>query len=204
MTPTAGREGRIATGRGDARRTAILAAATRLLEERGFAATSHRTVARAAGVPLASTTYYFASRQDLVAEALGAIGERYLTQARRIASKPGSGPLARQLIEMVAGRGPSAEHASLLTFYECYIQAGRTPAYAKVVRGWTRELTDLVATVLVRAGHSNPTTTARYLVAAIDGLLLVALADGRTRPALALEKDVAGLLDQLCDRSRPG
>ena len=70
----------IATDRGRARRTAILDAAIAVVARDGTGAVTHRAVAKLAKVPLAATTYYFASRDDLLREAF-----RHLT-ARRMAA----------------------------------------------------------------------------------------------------------------------
>jgi len=58
-----------ANQRGD-RRAAILAATVRILGTEGLTAVKHRAVAREADVPLAATTYYFSSKDELIAEAL--------------------------------------------------------------------------------------------------------------------------------------
>ena len=72
MSP--GRQGRRPTERGDRRREQLVEAAADLLAEEGFAAVTHRAVARRAALPPASTTYYFASREEVVAEALARLG----------------------------------------------------------------------------------------------------------------------------------
>jgi TetR/AcrR family transcriptional regulator, regulator of biofilm formation and stress response len=56
--------------RGERRRRAILQAALRVISEHGVDAVSHRAVAEEAGVPLASTTYYFESLDELLEGAL--------------------------------------------------------------------------------------------------------------------------------------
>ena len=53
-------------------RQRIMAAAEMLFAERGFAATSLRAIATAAGVNLAATHYYFGSKQGLLAATLHA------------------------------------------------------------------------------------------------------------------------------------
>jgi DNA-binding transcriptional regulator YbjK len=47
-----------------------LQATLRILGREGSAAITHRAVAEEAGVPIASTTYYFSSKEDLLKEAL--------------------------------------------------------------------------------------------------------------------------------------
>ncbi len=52
------------------RRAALLAAAVEVVGTQGLAGTTHRSVTEAAGVPLATASYYFDSIGELVAEAL--------------------------------------------------------------------------------------------------------------------------------------
>ena len=56
------------TPKGERRRRALVAAAAEPLLEGGFEAVRHRSVASRADLPLASTTYYFESLDDLIAE----------------------------------------------------------------------------------------------------------------------------------------
>ncbi|MER2222813.1 MAG: TetR family transcriptional regulator, partial [Rhodococcus sp. (in: high G+C Gram-positive bacteria)] len=56
-----------ATPKGERRRQALVASAAELLLEGGFDAVRHRAVATRADLPLASTTYYFDSLDDLIA-----------------------------------------------------------------------------------------------------------------------------------------
>ncbi|NED68521.1 TetR family transcriptional regulator, partial [Streptomyces sp. SID10244] len=58
-----------ATPKGLRRRSRLIEAAGALLLEGGFDAVRHRAVADRAKLPLASTTYYFGSLEDLMAEA---------------------------------------------------------------------------------------------------------------------------------------
>ena len=59
----------VATEKGERRRALLVGAAADLLRTGGFEAVRHRAVAEKAGLPLASTTYYFASLDDLVTAA---------------------------------------------------------------------------------------------------------------------------------------
>ncbi len=184
----AGRDGRRATPRGERRREELAEAACDLLAEEGFAAVSHRAVAGRAGLPLASTTYYFASREELVAEALARLGDRWLALSEARAADAGPST-AERVVAAVAG---TAARDELVTFYERYVQAARTPAWAEVVRGWTAGITALVARVLLEDGR-DPAVAPR-VVALVDGLLLAALLDGRPDPAAGLADDVEALL----------
>ena len=70
------------TPKGERRRYALVSAAADLLCEGGFDAVRHRAVARRAGLPLASTTYYFSSLDDLIAKAVEYAGTREAEQLR--------------------------------------------------------------------------------------------------------------------------
>ena len=70
------------TPKGERRRYALVSAAADLLCEGGFEAVRHRAVARRAGLPLASTTYYFSSLDELIASAVAHIGMLEVAQLR--------------------------------------------------------------------------------------------------------------------------
>ncbi len=55
-----------ATPKGERRRQALVESAAELILEGGIDAVRHRAVANRAGLPLASTTYYFESLDELV------------------------------------------------------------------------------------------------------------------------------------------
>ncbi len=188
MTP--GRAGRQPTERGDRRREAIVEAATDVLARDGFAAVTHRRVAREAGVPLASTTYYFASGEELAVEALARLGERWTAGSRAVAAAPPDRDrLAERLVHVVAG---GAERAALITFYERYVAAARVPAYAAAVTAWTDAVTAIVAGVL--AAHGLDPGPAARVVALVDGLLIAALGRGEPDPAAGLAAEVDAVL----------
>src|ERR1051325_8173356 len=70
------------TPKGERRRYALVSAAAELLCEGGFDAVRHRAVARRAGLPLASTTYYFSSLDDLIINAVDHVGMLEAAQLR--------------------------------------------------------------------------------------------------------------------------
>ena len=70
------------TPKGERRRQALVAAAAQLLSEGGFDAVRHRAVAERAGLPLASTTYYFSSLDELIAAAVEYESRRELDAGR--------------------------------------------------------------------------------------------------------------------------
>ncbi|SEK64963.1 TetR/AcrR family transcriptional regulator [Nonomuraea pusilla] len=126
--------------RGRRRRAHLLAAAVGLLAEGGFAAVTHRNVARRARLPLAATTYYFASRDQLLAEAFAQLVEAELATTRDWVARHG----LRALPEQVA----AADRARQLGLWELYVHAGRDPALQRIARRWTDGCVRLVADAL--------------------------------------------------------
>src|ERR1700742_2394423 len=112
------------TPKGERRRYALVSAAADLLCEGGFDAVRHRAVARRAGLPLASTTYYFSSLDDLIANAVEHVESREAAQLRsRVATlsrrRRGAESTAEVLVDLLvdesAGSEPSEE---LISRYE--------------------------------------------------------------------------------------
>ena len=86
----------MATEKGERRRAALVAAAADLLRTGGFEAVRHRAVAEKAGLPLASTTYYFASLDDLVTAATERTCSDELAEVRTgLDALPADAPPAR-------------------------------------------------------------------------------------------------------------
>src|SRR4051812_17230578 len=80
--------------RGDATRSQIVAAAREVLAKHGFAGTSTRAVAEAAGVQLSLVHYHFGGKRGLLAAVLEAENEQLL--ARQQALYAGPEPLAEK------------------------------------------------------------------------------------------------------------
>lgn len=111
--------------RAQQRRTALLEAAVQLLTEGGFAALSHRAVAQRSGLPLAATTYYFASRDELLAQAFTHLVDLELDELRR------TGP--ERLLDELA----RADRIRQLGLWELYVHAGRQPDLQQIARRWS-------------------------------------------------------------------
>jgi DNA-binding transcriptional regulator YbjK len=153
------------------RREAILEATLRILRLDGPRALSHRTVAKAAGVPLAATTYYFASKDEIMEEALRRIAGEEVERldALRVALPSDASPA-----EMAAllARALRAEYEGELPKFEIYLEAARRPALRAHCAHWIGAFRRLAEAALRDAGADDPEAAARLLVAAIDGLIL--------------------------------
>lgn len=181
-----------ASGRGRARRGALVEAAAGLLAEQGIGAVSHRALAQRAGVPLAATTYYFASLEEVHEEALRHLAGRWLDRAGTVLSALPArladvGAVARAVVALVVGPvddGRPEGGADLLAVYERYLEAGRHPHLRPLVLAVDEQLDGLVGQVLGRGGLPGGPATARTVLALVDGALLRALGEGRpARPA---------------------
>lgn len=176
----AGRRPRRAEQRAE-RRAAILAATVRILTRDGLAAVTHRAVAKEAEVPLAATTYYFASKDELIADALAVLIadeiERLAARAEEMGESIGSpADCATAVAEVLF---PDARAmGGLLAKLELYLEAARQPGLREAAAHWQGAFTALATSVLALAGAPDPETRAPLLVAAADGILMHALAEG--------------------------
>ncbi|MEV3929602.1 MULTISPECIES: TetR/AcrR family transcriptional regulator [unclassified Streptomyces] len=153
------------------RRERIIEAAIRVVAAQGMAGLSHRRVAAEADVPLGSTTYHFASLDELMVAALRRCNDNFARTVRESAyladpDVPLADELTRLLEEWFSGeRGPMELE------YELYLAALRRPALRPVAAEWADGLVGL----LVR--RTDP-ATARALVALLDGISLQVLLTG--------------------------
>ena len=165
--------------RGTQRRNVLIEAAADLLLEQGLAALSHRAVAARAGLPLASTTYYFDSADDLRDEALQHLAEAWGARARAtvdaLPSRLDAAGAAEAVVRIIGADAPSPQ---TLVIYERYLEAGRHQRLRPVVVAWNSRLRHLVGEVLLRAGLPADEDRSRLVLAVADGVAVTALAEG--------------------------
>ena len=186
------------SARGERRRQTLVKVAAELVIERGIAAVNHRAVADRAGLPLAATTYYFASLAELVEAAVAVAADRWLRGAQDVVADLPSvledpDVVARAVVAVVAGisgDSASSEAGDLAVLYDRYLEAGRLEHLRPAVSAYNERLDGLLGEVLSRAGLRPGRDTARALLALVDGAVLRALAEGddpapRARRAVA-------------------
>ena len=169
--------------RGAARRQALLDAVLRVVAEVGVDAVTHRRVAEVAGLPLASTTYWFDSKEHLLTAALERAAERdierlgaFLDEAPKRTVDP-LGLVVGAILDPV-------EHSSqtsrgwLLATYALMLEAARRPALREVTSRWTDAYVEALSPLLAAAGSRDPRSDADLILAAADGLLVEQLATG--------------------------
>lgn len=191
------------TPKGERRRYALVSAAADLLCEGGFDAVRHRAVARRAGLPLASTTYYFSSLEDLISKAVEHAGEReaehlkasVATLSRR---RRGTESTADVLVDLLVGEANGLRVTEqLISRYERYIACARQPGLRDIERRILQQRTKAVIEVVERSGRSVRGELVTALVNAVDGAVVAALVgegDGPRETARATLVDVIDVL----------
>ena len=190
--------------RGEVRRQAILDATVRLLGSAGPAGITHRRVAKEAGVPLAATTYYFESKDELLHEALKLVATRELERLQAQAAELGRafsspGALGRALAAVLTAQ-IEHERESVVAKFEVYLESARRPSLQTASRHWIEGFRSLAVEALEAAGASDAPKTAELLVAGADGLLLQHLATtGKRADVRALGRQLEYLADALIE-----
>jgi DNA-binding transcriptional regulator YbjK len=148
--------------KGERRRRLLIEATMRVIERDGLAAASQRVVAREAGVPPSTVTYYFPAVDDLLVAALTASNDDYLQRLAECAAAPD--PLA-QLARLIS-ESTGTRRAHVAAEYELFLMAGRRPALQPEAARWTDGLDAFLAP------HVADPVERAGVAAAVDGLFL--------------------------------
>jgi DNA-binding transcriptional regulator YbjK len=186
--------------RAQRRRLAILEAALRLIGREGRQALTHRAVAAEAGVPLGATTYYFDSRDDLLAQALRHVAGQGIDnfEGMRDALLAAGSPkaLAKVLLDNVAVA--AEDRTAFIAEYELWLEAGRDPELREPAIEWCNAEQSVVAEALEKLGSKQPALDASIVVAVLDGLGERVLArDDPAEAARELAPEVGRLMERL-------
>ncbi len=157
----------------------------RIVAEAGVDAVTHRRVADVAGLPLASTTYWFQSKEHLLTAALERAADRDIERLNAfLGEAPEHAPDPLELaVGAIVGPGDESGQTSrgwLLATYALLLEAARRPALREVTTRWTDAYLEALPPVLAAAGSRHPRPDAELLLAAADGLLVDQLASGDT------------------------
>lgn len=166
------------TPKGERRRSALIEAASQLLLEGGFDAVRHRAVAERAGLPLASTTYYFNSLEELVAAAVEYFGRAELDRgwarlARLNAEQRDADAVMDLVLDQMLGEDPGFD--MLLLRYERFITTGRRPYLRPLMQAMQAESHELLTEIFTRSGLRVDQKRLKKLIALVDGAVVNAL-----------------------------
>ncbi|GAB2528574.1 TetR family transcriptional regulator [Nocardia heshunensis] len=167
----------------------MVCAAAELLLEGGFEAVRHRSVATRADLPLASTTYYFESLEDLIARAVEFSGNAELDAMRRRVGevthrRRGADATVELVLDLLVGPEIQDEDArgQLIARYERSVASARHPELREVQLRLRAQLDELLADVLRRSDRIVRAEQARRLVAVVDGAVVTALGELDPQP----------------------
>ncbi|WP_354700150.1 TetR family transcriptional regulator [Paraconexibacter sp. AEG42_29] len=166
--------------RGVERREAIVEATLSILEAEGLEGVTHRRVADAAGVPLAATTYYFSSKDDLMQAAMAALIDREAAIFGAIATgvtTAGAMSINEGVEALIAYQRYLLREKRMAQFaeFELFLRMARTTPDDDTHRGWPQAFREVAEVALERLGAAEPRREAHALVALIHGLVLHAL-----------------------------
>lgn len=178
-----------ATPKGVRRRQALACAAADLLVEGGFDAVRHRAVASRAKLPLASTTYYFHSLDELVACAVEVVGTREIEVMRGRIEDAGTcsrdvDATVELIVDLLIGpeAGAVEGRERLIARYERFIASARHPELRDVQRKLRAQIDDLLTDVLRTSGRTVHEQQLRRIVAVVDGAVVGALSEVDPEP----------------------
>jgi TetR/AcrR family transcriptional regulator, regulator of biofilm formation and stress response len=192
--------------RGAARREALLEAVLRIVAEIGPDAVTHRRVAEEANLPLASTTYYFESKEHLLTAALDLAADRdthrLLAATSSILGEESVSAAAALEAAVAVIADPLDEgfeqgRGSLIATYRLLLEGARRPAMQAIAARWNEVYLLALGQLLERAGSEHPRADAELLLCAVDGLIVEELASGASNdPRPRLRRLVHALVDR--------
>jgi DNA-binding transcriptional regulator YbjK len=158
---------------GHARRAALLEAAIKVIAENGVSGTTHRAVAARAGMPLSTTSYFFASIDELIAAAMTVWADRLIATIEDVRADVIAGTIDRDaMIDTYADLLSAAPAASIAAEFEIYLRAPHRPELQILARHLMTSFERAAQAVLAAAGATDPTLGARSVIALIDGFAL--------------------------------
>jgi AcrR family transcriptional regulator len=170
-------------------KAALLEAAKRLVGERGYAGTSVRELASAAGTNIAAVNYHFGSREKLLNQAVLEFFLEWGDRIEQVDVDPDAEPLAqfaarsRPMIDSLAEARPA-----FVVFLEALLQSRRSPElHRELVEHYAEQRRRVVASIAAsESGSQLPSRvqeiTAAYAIAVADGLQVQALLDPAAVP----------------------
>ncbi len=148
-----------------------------ILQVEGLEGVTHRRVADAAGVPLAATTYYFASKEQLMEAAMDRLIQREAESLQAIAqgvADGGSMTVEEGIDALVGHLRAGIQERRLVGFaeFELYLRMARTTPGSPELHDWPQAFLKVAELALAALGAEEPRRNAHTLVALIHGLAI--------------------------------
>ena len=149
--------------KGEQRRRILLDATMAVIAREGVTAVSQRRVATEAAVPPSTVTYYYATIDDLLVDALTRVNDAYVSVVETLPDDPDAA--LRGFAALIA-EGAGHDRAHALAEMELFLIAARRPTLREQVARWHDAVDAFLSPYL-------PTTESRAGVAAVcDGYFL--------------------------------
>ena len=175
----------------EGRRKKILQAAGELIKEIGISAVTHRKVAERARVPLGSTTQYFKSLTDMLAEALtGLEEEREEKLAELNEVDDPVGLVADMVMESLADLKRTRNEMSFALLYTTHPKLRRFIGFGD-------------AALVERLSRNIPEATGRAVFAHWYGVLFQAVVQETVPPREEIEEALRRLIGDSAEREDP-
>lgn len=175
-TASTGRTQRRHRSSGQARREALLRATMDVIASKGVAGVTHRAVTDAAGVPLATVSYFFDSIDDLTAEAIRTFTARRVDELQQEVEQAADTSVPGANVNRTVAANRLSDRAQILAMVEAYLHAAREPSMRELVTEMLRSFDALATATLQIAGAPSPQLIARPFVALVDGYSLHSMA----------------------------
>lgn len=203
--------------RSERKRAAIVEGVVSTLADVGVAGLTHRLAARRSGVSLAATTYYFHTKDDLVAEASNALLQSYLADFDRLRAHISGGGQAAylQFIGRLVANGLSRHRTRTLAWLEIILDGARDPHARTLAQAWFARFTHVWEEIARAFQLDEPRSAARtgveYTIGAlVHGLSLgwsaheaKALVAGHASPDALFPTGLEDPLDAAAGRATP-
>jgi len=162
--------------RGVERRKALLEAVLRIVTRDGVAAVTHRAVAVESEASLRATTYYFATKEDMIREAFRFFCEESLVQieatsARYLDRDVVPGDAVAMIFENVLKEWDNP-NTSWVAEFELILAIAREPSFAPEYRAFQQRLDLGLKTTMQKIGSKHPARDARIVLAFLRGFEL--------------------------------
>lgn len=162
---------------GLARREALLRATVEIVAENGIGGATHRAIAQRAGLPLSTTSYFFASIDEMVTEALRGVVEREVERLDEVvAGLAAQQPSRAEALDAFVSVLLALSDVENAAQFEAYLDASRRPDLHAAVRTAVAAFEEVARTALAAAGAARPEAGARAFVALADGFAIHRLA----------------------------
>ena len=161
------------------KREMIADAVITVLSEVGISGLTHRRVAKAAGISLSATTYHYATKADMLAEASRDLLAGYLAAFRRIARNHRQGlgrnsspdAFVTRLLINAAGR----YRQKSLAWCEIILDAARSPEGHQLARHWFEELHEAWSDIFRAFGANCDEGDVQIAIDTVIGLMFIVL-----------------------------